>query len=98
MAQVDGDMRKLMAKDLDTLLCWHGYKPSEIKTKMQNLACWQTIHFDGRAMNPPEKVRLLPWTDEDGAKLTWLQNSEIDMTGTTLGRMNELKKGSSRRR
>ena len=98
LARIDGDTRKLMAKELDTLLRWYGYKPNEIKTKPQNLACWQTIQLDGRAMRPPESVRLLPWTEDDEANLTRLQNMEIEIGNTMLGRMNELKNGSSRRR
>ena len=81
-----------MAKELDTLLRWHGYKANEIKTKPQNLACWQTIQLDGRAMRPPESVRLLLWTKNDEANLSRLQNMEIEIGDTMLGRMNELKK------
>ena len=92
LARIDGDPRQLKAKELDTLLRWHGYKASEIKTKDTNYAVWLTIHIDGRAMTPPDNCRLPPWTDEDEAALEHLRTSEIDMADTALGRMNELKK------
>ena len=43
-------------------------------------------------MTPPEKCRLMPWTEADEASLEHLKTSEIDMGDTALGRLEALKK------
>ena len=45
-----------------------------------------------REMTPPEKCRLMPWTEADEASLERLKTTEIDMGDTALGRLEALKK------
>jgi hypothetical protein len=82
-----GDMMKLTASNLTTLLSWHWHPKLAGMKKEEKLAAWLSIVSNGKT---PQSYQT--WTAEDDPKLKEAQSDIIDMAHTHLGHLETLKK------
>ncbi len=82
-----GDMTKLTASDLNTLLSWHRHPKLVCMKKEEKLAAWLSIISNGKT--PPSYQK---WTAKDDHKLKEAQSDIVDVAHMHLGHLETLKK------